>query len=242
MLAGIIASSRRRFSPLDLAPEMWLDASDASTLYDAHTGGSLTTPDGEVGRWEDKSGNHIHASNSLSYQRPVRKTGILNGKDVVRFDGADDWLIHGLGTQAAYTIVSVHSRLSDQTATYRGVIAIGTGGTGTMLLEGLATNSTKWGSFAAAEVASTAVRPSGFKVKTLTEAKTPEVKLYVNNVLDSTHPVYTVGQATNHIGGLPGGQNTHMDVAELLVFGYVLSTPQMALLHNFLFAKWAITP
>ena len=72
--------------------QLWLDASDASTLYDATTGGSLVAADGGVARWEDKSGNSRHATQSTSGARPARKTGVQNGLDVLRFDGTNDAL------------------------------------------------------------------------------------------------------------------------------------------------------
>ena len=78
------------FSPLSLNPALWLDASDASTLYNATSGGGLVDPDGTVARWEDKSGGGRHAIQNTSTKRPLRKSGIKAGKDVMRFDGADD--------------------------------------------------------------------------------------------------------------------------------------------------------
>lgn len=72
--------------------QLWLDASDASTLYDATSGGSLVAADGGVARWEDKSGNARHATQGTSANRPARKTAIQGGKDVLRFDGSNDSL------------------------------------------------------------------------------------------------------------------------------------------------------
>jgi len=72
--------------------QLWLDAADASTLYDATTGGSLVAADGGVARWEDKSGNGRHATQGTSADRPARKTAIQGGKDVLRFDGSNDFL------------------------------------------------------------------------------------------------------------------------------------------------------
>ena len=72
--------------------QLWLDAADASTLYDATTGGSLVAADGGVARWEDKSGNGRHATQGTAGARPARKTAIQNGLDVLRFDGTDDFL------------------------------------------------------------------------------------------------------------------------------------------------------
>lgn len=70
--------------------QLWLDGSDASTLYDATTGGSLVAADGAVARWEDKSGNARHATQGTANSRPVRKTAQLNNLDGLDFDGTND--------------------------------------------------------------------------------------------------------------------------------------------------------
>ena len=72
--------------------QLWLDASDSRTLYDATTGGSLVAADGAVARWQDISGNARHVTQGTGSARPVRKTGIQNGLAVVRFDGSDDFM------------------------------------------------------------------------------------------------------------------------------------------------------
>ena len=73
--------------------QLWLDASDASTLYDATTGGSLVAADGSVARWEDKSGNGRHATQSAAGARPIRRTSALNGRQALEFDGSNDALL-----------------------------------------------------------------------------------------------------------------------------------------------------
>jgi hypothetical protein len=99
------------FAPDDLSGlQLWLDASDSSTLYDATSGGSLVAADGGVARWQDKSGNARHATQSTSANRPARKTAIQGGKDVLRFDGSNDSLSIASSTE---TFKFVHS--SDST-------------------------------------------------------------------------------------------------------------------------------
>ena len=66
--------------------QLWLDASDASTLFDATTGGSLVAADGGVARWEDKSGNARHATQATSGSRPLRKTSQQNGLGTLFFN------------------------------------------------------------------------------------------------------------------------------------------------------------
>ena len=80
------------FAPTDIAGlQAWYDASDASTLYDATTGGSLVAADGAVARWQDKSGNARHMTQATSGSRPLRKTSQQNGKDTLLFDGTNDF-------------------------------------------------------------------------------------------------------------------------------------------------------
>jgi hypothetical protein len=80
------------WTPADITTALWLDASDASTMFDATSGGSLVAADGAVARLQDKSGNANHATQSTSGSRPVRKVSVQNGLDVLRFDGANHWL------------------------------------------------------------------------------------------------------------------------------------------------------
>jgi hypothetical protein len=79
------------WTPARTTTALWLDGADASTLYNATSGGSLVAADGAVARWEDKSGNARHLTQGTLGSRPARKAAILNGRDVLRFDGGD-WL------------------------------------------------------------------------------------------------------------------------------------------------------
>jgi hypothetical protein len=82
------------FSPANFAGLTgWWDASDPSTLFDATSGGSLVAADGTVARLEDKSGQGRHFTQSTSGNRPARKTSQQNGRDVLRFDGSDTWML-----------------------------------------------------------------------------------------------------------------------------------------------------
>jgi hypothetical protein len=95
----ITGSQKVNWTPALISTAVWLDASDSNTLYDATSGGSLVAADGTIARWEDKSGNGRHFTQSTSDLRPTRKTAIQNGKDVVRFDGAD-YLLSPANTSA----------------------------------------------------------------------------------------------------------------------------------------------
>lgn len=79
------------FDPLTLSPVLWLDANDASTLFqdDGYTTPATANND-PVGGWKDKSGNLNHVSQSVGGQRPLLKTSVLNSKNIVQWDGVDD--------------------------------------------------------------------------------------------------------------------------------------------------------
>jgi len=73
--------------------QLWLDAADSSTLYSGSIGGTLAVSSGSVGRWEDKSDNRWHATQSIEANCPRRITASYNGLDTIRFDGTNDTLL-----------------------------------------------------------------------------------------------------------------------------------------------------
>jgi len=80
------------FFPLDIPGlQLWLKA-DAGLWQDS-VGGTPAAADGDVvGAWVDQSGKGNNASQATTSKKPLLKKAIVNGRDVVRFDGTDDWL------------------------------------------------------------------------------------------------------------------------------------------------------
>lgn len=72
----------RAFEPTEiLGLKAWYDAS------------TLTGADGSsVSAWLDQSGNEAHMYQSTSAAQPTLQTNELNGRNVVRFDGVDDFM------------------------------------------------------------------------------------------------------------------------------------------------------
>jgi hypothetical protein len=100
------------FNPKSIAGlELWLDAQDGTTLFDADTGGSQVAPDGSVGRWVDKSGKGRNATQDVANNRPVLKTAVVNGRNILRFDGSNDFLEGDVSTSDLsfpYTLFAVY--------------------------------------------------------------------------------------------------------------------------------------
>ena len=79
---------RRTFNPSRISDlDLWLDAADGDTLFDATSGGNfVTTNGGSVKRWEDKSGGGRHASSAgHTAIFPTLTTAGKNGKNVINF-------------------------------------------------------------------------------------------------------------------------------------------------------------
>lgn len=71
------------WTPANITTALWLDAADASTV---------TTVSGAVSQWNDKSGNGRNATQSTADNRPTYTSSGLNSRNVITFDGANDWI------------------------------------------------------------------------------------------------------------------------------------------------------
>lgn len=82
----------KRFSPLDIPGlKLWLDASNAATLWQDTAGTTPATADGDpVGRWDDLSGQGNNATQGAASAQPALRLAIQGGRNVVRFDGVND--------------------------------------------------------------------------------------------------------------------------------------------------------
>lgn len=86
------ADTRRLWDLNSAAGDLWIDASESASLFDATSGGSVVAADGTIARAEDQSGSTRHITQSTSGKRPLRKTAQVAALDVMRFDGSDDSL------------------------------------------------------------------------------------------------------------------------------------------------------
>lgn len=87
---GWISVEQFVWSAAELAPAMWLDASDATTI---------TSVGAAVSQWDDKSGNGNHASQAVGVNQPSTGIDTVNGLNVLTFDGVASYLV-SLGVRA----------------------------------------------------------------------------------------------------------------------------------------------
>jgi len=108
-------ASGGEFSPLDISDcVLWLDGSDTSTMYDASSGGSLTTNGNDIARWEDKSGQSNHATQGTAAACPHRTDSAENGLTAAGFDGSDDYITFA-SSVTARTFFVVYERTGGTT-------------------------------------------------------------------------------------------------------------------------------
>jgi hypothetical protein len=228
--------------------QLWLDASDASTLYDATSGGSLVAADGGVARWEDKSGNARHATQSTSGNRPQRKTNQQNGLDALLFDGANDrFVLPSITIPASHSVFQVYRRASS------GIQSIGiasTSGAGIPPYPALwFTDNNLYqvsnGDFTTHGTANTS---TGYFVVSTIRNGTTSIDLRRNaaNVATVTTGAGVTNAASgswNAIGTRDAGfVNVHSgNLCEIVVYDTALSNTDRGLVESYLMTKWAIT-
>lgn len=233
------------FNPLSLSPALWLNDTGS-----------------DPGVWTDMSGNGRNASQADSAKRPSIVTNALNGKQVRRFDGADDFLglTTGLGmlrNVPGATIIAAYKWITNPTTfcpvflastqpsatTTRSVL--GGGLSSRKLLSGgrrLDGDVSFAGAISAADNLTTYFVHSGV----LNYANSDAFQ-YVNGALDGTNTSFqTDGNTENTdsnaitIGSNSVSNFCNIDIAEILVFPTALSTVNRQRVERYLSGKYAI--
>jgi len=95
-LSQVKAGSLESFVPTDIPNmQLWLDASDASTI---------TEVGGNVSQWDDKSGNNVYASQAVGSKQPSYGTDVTGG--FIEFTGT------GNAAAAAPNFLDLASRIN----------------------------------------------------------------------------------------------------------------------------------
>ena len=244
----VVVNDTSVFTPATISGlQLWLDAADSSTLFNATAGGSLVTTDGAaVARWADKSGNNRHATQTTANARPILKTSIKNGRNVLRFDGTNDILTStcSISGFASATVFGVFKR----TGTFIGASLGYSGSAGLRLygengypvyFDGRPTGSSAFSSSVAVAGQSTNfVLAGGICTTTNMTAYLNGTAAASTNVSIST----IIAQNRTDIGALnPPGQNfCSGDYSEILIYNSALTTTQRQQVETYLNSKWAL--
>lgn len=243
------------FSPSNIAGlSLWLDATTG--LFDATSGGSAVTTDGSaVARWEDQSGNSRHITQATLASRPILKTAIKNGKNIIRFDGTNDILrrsgafVHAQGAATIFVVVSANSGTSDRLMN-EGRTA-NTNSLYMPIISNLATDFSVLyrldnGTIPLNNVSfGTAFNGAGFKLVCALDSGT-NFAGFINKVTTNNQN-YTRGTVTLDTFSIGGWATTIErdffpgDVAEVVIYNTALGTSDRQSVENYLYSKWGLT-
>lgn len=234
---GAFAGNDTHFSPLDIAGlELWLDGSDASTMYDATSGGSLVADGGAVARWEDKSGNGNHVTQSTANNRPLR-TGV-EGLD---FDGADDRMLFTSAINvAAITVFAIYQRTGAGTRT--ALLASQSGANPQFMVnQYVADNVGYWNADGAEAAAAGGDLTIRSMIAWIKSGNAINVEVNTVNVAGNTGQ----GSASIVFDGIitaAGGHTTDCLLSELVIYDSALAGDSKTAVETYLLDKWGITP
>ena len=239
------------FDPRRLASLLqWYDGADRATLFDATTGGAAVADDGTVARWEDKSGNGYHLTQSTGGNRPTLRGAIRNGRSVLEYDGANSNLVSASITNElnALSVFAVffantigQNNLGDIWANN-----INSGGGQRILrLQSVTSISALFGTNDG--------RSSAITLSAFTRAHTfwsggnnraTDFEFLLNgsaeaSITSGTMTVAAATPATFSVGNRPlGGRAFDGYIAEVLVYDRLLSSSERLAVDNWLAKKW----
>jgi hypothetical protein len=95
---GIVASGQN--FPLSLAPVVWLDAADTSTI-------TASGSPSKVSQWNDKSGNGRNVAQATGANQPTTGATTQNSLNVLDFDGGDVLTRASVTINQPYTVAQV---------------------------------------------------------------------------------------------------------------------------------------
>lgn len=233
LLSGAIASQSvisgaitavTPFSPSDIAGlKLWLKADSLA----------LANND-PVTTWTDSSGLGNHATQATVAKKPTFKTAIVNGKPVIRFDGADDVLACPAITAASgltgFCVGKVTVALP-----YQMMFVIQSGfvelrGNGTGAITDFLTN----GLTAVTGGASTA-----WHVHSFGNNGTNLSQFWTDGVSNGTQPNSAACGTPSFGDRVAGGGPLNGDIAEVLLYDTLLSTPNRQAVELYLKTKFA---
>jgi hypothetical protein len=183
---------------------LWLDGLDANTMFDAVSGGAAVALDGAIARWQDKSGNLNHATQSTVLSRPLRVAG------GVRFDGSNDSLTLGSPLTATdYVFFGVVHKRASGNAMF--ILAAGTGGSGGYSYADFSDGGVYFTNSTAFFVATGA----GNNLNKVIVANS--TTLYRNGVFTAVTTGSSTGTLVNIVGARPGSSHfANADFCELI--------------------------
>lgn len=222
---------------------LWLDASDSSTLLQS-SGGSAAALDGDpVGQWRDKSSLGNHAGQTDGTKKPNLKTGIQNGKNVIRFDGVNDFLNGNLTSISTSSFSSFMVYRKSSTAEQVSLSS------GNGLLQYLAINGGASDGYSSGDDYIYTNANRGLKILNnqtsnfvlMEQIGGSTVSVFKNSSASSSNTVTSYSASNFYISSYIGSSYFFGgDFAEILIYNQNLSASDRQLIESYLNSKWSI--
>lgn len=216
------------FDPLSLSPACWYKPETLSALADGAA----------VSSWTDSSGNARHAVQATGGNQPICKEAIVNGKDVVRFDGVDDFL------RASFTLVQpehifIVCRWRATSATTDHIIDAAATVFGGTLWQDSGTTVKAYSGTATLTVAASG-SDSWRQYAILFNGAGSETRVDGGTAVTGNLGALNMGGLTIGSGGGSGvAQSAEADVAEILIFPTALSNDDRIAVEGYLRGRYA---
>jgi hypothetical protein len=226
------AGASAPFDPSSIAGlRLWLKADSESYSDNA----SVTT-------WHDRSGN---GNDATPGHAPVFKTGILNGKPVVRFDGVITLLqtaglvVSTSQPSTVYAVVIPRARPASYAPVY--IDGVASNSTGFRMV--LATSGSTWGTYNGSDVnAGTGlVTNSPYLLGMLLDGS-GNGAFRTNGATDGTWAGGSSGSGlgVDRIGADGSGRFAQVDIAEILLYDSALGSTDRDNVESYLNSKYAV--
>lgn len=239
----------RSFEPTEISGiKLWLDAGD------------LTGIDGSsVNSWLDKSGNNAHFNQTTVAYQPILKTNQLNSRNVVRFDGVNDFLtstditknniLTNVGGASIIAVIKYPISIFQVDAVF---ISSGTGATRASLIKRttnfLAMTNRRLDADTQVVLTSNFTSSVNFFIQLgIFDYANAYGFLYINGYKNIENLSYgTIGSTSNTDStiftiGASTGNFLNGDIAEVMVFNRVLTTLEITNVNEYLSRKYNLT-
>jgi hypothetical protein len=242
---GLMALEKRLMLDASITgTAIWFDAADTSTILDAEgdNAASGAAFSGSVATWLDKSGNGNHVTNGTAGERPVYGVNTLNGNGLITFDGVNDRLLNG-GVSIPGNDITMFIVFNRTTAAGRdAVFELGGGASRNAFFINNAgglisyySNSTFYN------------LPNAYNAGDYTMVSMTHIGTSLNVWRDAGASI-TGGTALARAGttGLyvgddsSSGDQLQGNIAEIIVYDYILNAEERHYIENYLGAKWGL--